>query len=124
MSGNGTWNTTILMVYNEMCNEISFDVFIIKLYTTLFDGVYKFIYFAKKRILENILSKGKVFCWFFSRWYITNISLLCGAMLYIFDFSVLIWPLMLKTKTETRSLPVTYNKPHVNMSVQLQAQKL
>ena len=46
MSGNGTWNTTILMVYNEMCNEISFDVFIIKLYTTLFDGVYKFIYFA------------------------------------------------------------------------------
>ena len=47
MSGNGTWNTTMLTEYNEMWNEISFDVFIIKLYTTLFDGVYKFIYFAK-----------------------------------------------------------------------------
>ena len=50
MSGNGTWNTTILMVYNE----ISFDVFVIKLYTTLFDGVYKFIYFAKCKNKTNI----------------------------------------------------------------------
>ena len=47
MSGNGTLNTTILTAYNEMCNEISFDVFIMKLYTTLVDGVCKFIYFAK-----------------------------------------------------------------------------
>ena len=47
MSGNGTLNTTILTVYNEMCNEISFDVFIMKLHTTLVDGLCKFIYFAK-----------------------------------------------------------------------------
>ena len=69
MSGNGTLNTTILMVYNEMCNEISFDVFIIKLYTTLFDVVYKFMYFAKCKNRHG----GAM-----------TISMLCGAC-YIFS---------------------------------------
>ena len=57
MSGNGTWNTTILTEYNEMWNEISFDVFIIKLYTMLFDVVYKFIYFAKYKNKSMIYNK-------------------------------------------------------------------
>ena len=64
MSGNGTLNTTILTAYNEMCNEISFDVFIMKLYTTLVDGLCKFTYFAKCKnthIHVVLLSKGEVF---------------------------------------------------------------
>ena len=115
MSGNGTLNTTILTAYNEMCNEISFDVFIMKLYTAWVDFLCRFIYFAKckNRHIHVVYP-----------WYIANISMLCGVMLYILNSSVLIWPLTLKTKTETRSLRLTYNKPRANMSVQLKVQKL
>ena len=74
--------------------------------------------FANSYILQNAKIDTSM------SYYIANISMLCGAMLYILNSSVLIWPLTLKTKTETRSLPVTYNKPHANMSVQLKVQKL